>query len=110
MATPGDPMGQMPMGGGPQMGGAAPMPRPMRRGTSKAVPVVVSAGLAIGVFCGLLFGVGTGKDEAHASPAKGNDVKPPPEEPKPDPGAAPAGLGATSAAPVKPAAGSAAVA
>lgn len=123
MANPNyPPMGQMPPMGGPPMGppmGGPPSPmggppmqmhRPMRRGTSKAVPVVVSAGLAIGVFCGLLFGVGTGKDEAHASPAKGNNVKPPPEEPKPDPGAAPAGLGATTAAPVKPAvaAGSAA--
>jgi hypothetical protein len=42
------------------------MMRPMRRGTSRAVPVVVSAGLAIGVFCGLLFGLGTGGDEAEA--------------------------------------------
>jgi hypothetical protein len=30
------------------------------------VPVVVSAGLAVGVFAGLLFGLGTGEDEAHA--------------------------------------------
>jgi len=50
------PMMQQPMGG---------MPPPMvRRGTSKAVPVVVSAGLAIGVFCGLLFGLGTGESTA----------------------------------------------
>jgi hypothetical protein len=41
-----------------------PMPGP-RRGTPKAVPVIVSAGLAVGVFCGLLFGLGTG-DEAKA--------------------------------------------
>src|SRR3954463_11571578 len=79
MATPGYPqMGQMPPGmGGPPMGpmGATPGPRPMRRGTSRAVPVVVSAGLAVGVFCGLLFGVGTGKKDAVASPAKGNNVK-----------------------------------
>lgn len=84
-------MGQMPMGGGPQMAGAAPMPRPVRRGTSKAVPVVVSAGLAVGVFCGLLFGVGTGKKEAAAAAPSGNNVKK--EEPS---NAAPAGLGATS--------------
>jgi hypothetical protein len=31
-------------------------------GTSKIVPVVVSAGLAVGVFAGLLFGLGTGED------------------------------------------------
>lgn len=30
-------------------------------GTSKIVPVVVSAGLAVGVFAGLLFGLGTGE-------------------------------------------------
>lgn len=92
--------------------GAQHMQRPIRRGTSKAVPVVVSAGLAVGVFCGLLFGVGTGKDQALAGPAKGNNVKKAgePEDPKPEPGAAPKGLGATSAQPVPPKnAGSAAV-
>jgi hypothetical protein len=47
--------------------------RPMRQGTSKAVPVVVSAGLAVGVFCGLLFGLGTGDDEASA--ATGTETK-----------------------------------
>ena len=85
MATPGYPqMGQMPPGmggppmGGPPMGGppmGAPPMRPMRRGVSKAVPVVVSAGLAVGVFCGLLFGVGTGKKEAVAAPSKGTNHK-----------------------------------
>jgi hypothetical protein len=84
MATPGYPqMGQMPPGmGGPPMGGppmaGPPMgagPRPMRRGVSRAVPVVISAGLAVGVFCGLLFGVGTGKKDANAGPSKGNNVK-----------------------------------
>jgi hypothetical protein len=56
---------QQPMMPPPMAGGA---PRPMvRQGTSKAVPVVVSAGLAIGVFCGLLFGLGVDKDEARAS-------------------------------------------
>ncbi|HEX4455727.1 MAG TPA: hypothetical protein VH143_32930, partial [Kofleriaceae bacterium] len=72
MATPGYPqMQQGPMGG---MGGP-PMqrpPRPVRRGTSRAVPVVVSAGLAVGVFCGLLFGLGTG---AEAKPSTGSNVK-----------------------------------
>ena len=92
MATPGYPQ-QMPpqMGGAPQ--GAAPMPRPVRRGTSKAVPVVVSAGLAVGVFCGLLFGVGTGKKDAEAAPSASN-VKNEPET-----NAAPAGLGASTTTP-----------
>jgi len=119
MAAPGYPqMGQMqqpgmggPQMGGPQMGGPPmQMQRPIRRGTSKAVPVVVSAGLAVGVFCGLLFGVGTGNKDAVAAPS-GNNVKKEEAEAKPEPGAAPAGLGATKAQPVaKPAAGSAAVA
>lgn len=47
----------------PQMG----RPPVMRRGTSRAVPVVVSAGLAIGVFCGLLFGLGVPDETAEAS-------------------------------------------
>lgn len=87
MATPGYPQ---------MMGGPMPMmQRPMRRGTSKVVPVVVSAGLAVGVFCGLLFGLGTGKEEASAATVKkkttgGTDDSP---------GAAPVGLGATAAAP-----------
>jgi hypothetical protein len=55
--------------------GAMPMPRPARQGTSRAVPVVVSAGLAVGVFCGLLFGLGTDKDEASASTTASNGVK-----------------------------------
>jgi hypothetical protein len=42
--------------------------RPARKGVSRAVPVVVSAGLAVGVFCGLLFGLGTG-EPADAKPA-----------------------------------------
>ena len=104
------PMGPMgpPMGpGGPPMMGS-PMGRPpMRRGTPKIVPIIMSAGLAIGVFCGLLFGVGKKSEAVAAAPAKGNNVKPPAEEAKPDPGGAPAGLGATAAKAV-PAAGSAA--
>jgi hypothetical protein len=51
------------------MGGAPPRP-PVRQGTSRVVPVVVSAGLAVGVFCGLLFGLGTGKRTASAEPQK----------------------------------------
>jgi hypothetical protein len=75
MANPGPypPMGP-PMGGpmqpmgGPPMGpmGGMPPRQPMRQGTSRLVPVVVSAGLAVGVFCGLLFGLGTGKRNASA--------------------------------------------
>jgi hypothetical protein len=118
--NPGYPqMGQMPMQpmGGPMMGGpmgASPMmQRPIRRGTSRAVPVVVSAGLAVGVFCGLLFGLGTGKDEeASAAPAKGTNVKESKDEPAPPPSgtasvAKPAST--TGTAPTK-ATGSAAVA
>src|SRR5437764_12153583 len=77
MATPGgpyNPMMQPQMGQTPQSMqsqqpppvAAVPPPKPARPGTSKAVPVVVSAGLAVGVFCGLLFGLGTG-DTASAS-------------------------------------------
>jgi len=64
------PPGMPPGMGGPPMGGP-PMAgmRQMKRGTSKAIPVVVSAGLAVGVFCGLLFGVGTGKSNAAPSPS-----------------------------------------
>ncbi len=71
MANPGYPMqpqmgGPMgnPMGGPPQQPQQMRPPPQMRRGAPKAVPVLVSAGLAIGVFCGLLFGVGTGEVEA----------------------------------------------
>ncbi len=89
--------------------GAGMQPRPMmptgaqrapRRGVSKAVPVVVSAGLAVGVFCGLLFGLGTGEVKASAEPAKGNNLKKTAEtELAPTPGAAPVGVGATAPAP-----------
>src|SRR3954470_22176904 len=74
MATPGYP--QM-MGGpmAPMPGGAMQMPRPMRRGSPKIVPVVVSAGLAVGVFCGLLFGLGTGKSNASPAGPVSNGVK-----------------------------------
>jgi hypothetical protein len=101
MATPGYPqMGQMPPMGGPQMGGpqmGGSMAAPIRRGTSKAVPLVVSAGLAVGVFCGLLFGVGTGNDGAIAAPRASNVKQADGDgEGKTEPGAAPQGLGATT--------------
>jgi hypothetical protein len=63
MANPGQFPPMQPMGGQPM--GMNPMMRPpAKQGTSKMVPVVVSAGLAVGVFCGLLFGLGTGKSVA----------------------------------------------
>lgn len=107
MATPGYPqqMQQNPMMGGPPPG-FPPRP-PSKRGVSRAVPVVVSAGLAVGVFCGLLFGLGTGDPVASAAPAKGNNIHATTDDPS---GRAPAGLGATPAAPPPPKAGSAAMA
>ena len=84
-------MGGPPMGG-PPMGGP-PRAAPVRRGTSKAVPIVVSAGLAVGVFCGLLFGVGK-KSEAVAAGPTTTEKKDDKDK------AAPAGLGATD--PVQP--------
>jgi hypothetical protein len=77
MANPGPyPMGSMQNMGGPPRGQMGMMPRPpARQGTSKMVPVVVSAGLAIGVFCGLLFGVGTGKHSAAAPEKASNNAK-----------------------------------
>ncbi len=125
---PYNPMGGPPMGGPMQMqqpmqqqGMPAPAMQPppqrpqvIRRGTSRAVPIVVSAGLAIGVFCGLLFGLGTGGDVI-ASPSKVKSVAQidpkadplKPADPKPaakpaDPAAKPA-----DAKPVDPKAGSA---
>ena len=82
MANPGPyPMGQpggapMQNMGGPPMGQMGMMPRPpTRQGTSKIVPVVVSAGLAVGVFCGLLFGLGTGKHSDAAPQKVSNNAK-----------------------------------
>ena len=74
MANPGPypPMGHMQPGGAP-MGPMGPMGMqrpPVRQGTSHIVPVVVSAGLAVGVFCGLLFGLGVKKD---AEPIKASN-------------------------------------
>jgi hypothetical protein len=101
MAMPGYPPQMGPGGHMPQMQPmmGMPMGRPIRRGTSRAVPVVVSAGLAVGVFCGLLFGLGTEKSEASNEPAKGNNVKAGGESTGATAGAAPEGLGATSATP-----------
>ena len=67
MANP-YPMQQPGMQPGMPMRPSMPMqpPMPQRRGTPKAVPIIVSAGLAVGVFCGLLFGLGTGTEEAKA--------------------------------------------
>ena len=108
----------MPPGMGGPMGGMQMPPRTIRRGTSKAVPVVVSAGLAVGVFCGLLFGLGTGTEAAANTTSASNVKKVDETEAKADPGAAPKGLGATPAVETKtppptptvatPAAGSAA--
>lgn len=91
MATPGYP--QQPPMGGPPMGGPpmAMQQRPRRRGTSKAVPIVMSAGLAVGVFCGLLFGVGKKSEAVAAAPAKteekveAKEASPPPAQPTPPP-------------------------
>lgn len=85
MANPGYPqqpmqpphMQQQPMQQMPPQGAA---PKPVKRGSSKIVPVVVSAGLAVGTFCGLLFGVGTG-EVADASPSTSETKK---DEPKQD--------------------------
>jgi len=77
------------------------------------VPVVVSAGLAVGTFCGLLFGVGTGDDEASAATgevASAADPAPtePPAEPTPPtpptpPPAEPAQLAEPTTPPAEPA-------
>ncbi len=76
MANPGYPMQPQPMMQPPMGTGQGPaqapvpamqQPRVMRRGTSKAVPVIISAGLAVGVFCGLLFGLGVEQEVAVAS-------------------------------------------
>ncbi|MEO8842444.1 MAG: PEGA domain-containing protein [Kofleriaceae bacterium] len=97
MATPGYPQQmqqQNPMMGGPPPGFP---PRPIKHGVSRAVPVVVSAGLAVGVFCGLLFGLGTGDPTASAAPAKGNNVHVTSEEPPaPPPKTAPPKTAATA--------------
>jgi hypothetical protein len=83
MANPGPyPMGpamggpMQPMGGPPMGGPMGMMPRrAVRQGTSRVVPVVVSAGLAIGVFCGLLFGLGTGERGVIEQPKVSNNAK-----------------------------------
>jgi hypothetical protein len=77
-----------------------------RRATSKAVPIVVSAGLAVGVFFGLLFGVGKKPQAVAAAPAKGSAAEPT-EERTPDPNAGLARPAATPTNETAPAAGSA---
>ena len=104
----GGPMQGGPMQGGPMQGGP-PRAQVLRRGTSKAVPVVVSAGLAVGVFCGLLFGLGTDKGVATAAPSTGSNVKAVADNEVPEafaPTTAPAGKPVTAGGPVT-AAGSA---
>src|ERR1051325_6820998 len=59
-----------------------PLRPPVRQGTSRMVPVVVSAGLAVGVFCGLLFGLGTGSGNAGPTTPVRNGAKPT-EDPAP---------------------------
>jgi hypothetical protein len=86
---------------GPPMPGMAMPPRPaIRQGSSRIVPVVVSAGLAVGVFCGLLFGLGTGKRGGSADAATPTD--PVAEQsatavPKPVPPTAATGAASTAA-------------
>lgn len=131
MANPGFPQQPMqpPMGGAPQ--GAVPPPKPVKQGTSKMVPIVVSAGLAVGTFCGLLFGLGTGepaqadssssssssstdekKDDtkptqtAKAEPAKPAKTEPAKTEPAKTEPAAGSGSGSAQPAKTEPAAGS----
>jgi hypothetical protein len=58
---------------GPPPGHGAAPPGPRRRGTPKIVPIVMSAGLAVGTFCGLLFGVGTGGGSTSAGAAPGGN-------------------------------------
>ncbi len=86
MANPGfpqQPMQQPPMSGAPQ--GAVPAPKPVKKGgTSKMVPIVVSAGLAVGTFCGLLFGVGLGEANTSSSSSSSSSSEPAKDEPKKD--------------------------
>ncbi len=103
--------------GPPPMGGPPPQ---ARQGTSRMVPVVVSAGLAVGVFCGLLFGLGTGQSNAAPAapvsngvkrtedPALPESVRSTVRSPEPPKAAAAAGSNAGSGSAVAVAAGSAA--
>ena len=69
---------QPPMGTGQ---GAQMRPPVTKQGTSRAVPVVVSAGLAIGVFCGLLFGLGVDTEVAEAATTDSTTVTTAPKKP-----------------------------
>jgi hypothetical protein len=61
----------------------------------------MSAGLAVGVFCGLLFGVGKESEAVAASPSTGTNVKKDPEA-KPEPKAEPATGAAAATTPTTP--------
>ncbi len=100
MANPGYPMQQQPPQMQPQPAHAV-QPAPVRRGTSKIVPIVVSAGLAVGTFCGLLFGVGTGEPADASTTGSSADTKKETAQTKPATPAKPAVVASTS--PAKPA-------
>ncbi len=68
--------------------------KPRRRGTSKAVPVVLSMALAGGTFTGLTLGVGTGKSSAATTSDDDSSDKGTDEATKPD---KPDGSGSASA-------------
>jgi hypothetical protein len=84
MANP-NPYQMQPMPPAPQLATASSPPRRVKQGVSKAVPVAVSAGLAIGVFCGLLFGVGVEKEEAEAASTPLAESEKKPTAPPPSP-------------------------
>jgi hypothetical protein len=85
MANPAYPPQMQPQGmpGRPVPGGGGiPLAGTMRKGTPKAVPIVVSAGLAVGVFCGLYFGLGTGQAAEAETDATGSAKSTGPTGPK----------------------------
>ncbi len=105
MANPSYPMspqmqGMHPMQQQQQQGPPPAAPRPARGGTSRAVPVVVSAGLAVGVFCGLLFGLGTGEEDLASASTSASTTpdKPTDDEVKP----IPSSLGRSPTPPSRP--------
>jgi hypothetical protein len=82
--------GQPPYPGHMPTGQAAPLPPGAassgRRGTSRALPIMVAAGLAVGVCGGLVLVLGTGESDAASKPevkgegGKGSDTGTPGEE------------------------------
>lgn len=62
------PSAPMPGSGQAPAIGPAPMPSGGRRGTSRALPVIVAAGLAVGVCGGLIMVLGTGESKAASQP------------------------------------------